>query len=57
MDITAQQFEAVLNFKAMADVQDDSVAQRYLVRSNWDVTQAVNTYVHEINAPPQPQRR
>jgi hypothetical protein len=37
-ELKEYEIEAVLNFKAITEVNDTSVAVKYLSKSNWDVT-------------------
>ena len=54
MDLSSQQLEALLNFKAISDISDDNLALHYLRQSQWDVTRAVNDYWSESSVPRYP---
>lgn len=50
--------EQVMNFMAMTECQDRSVAVRVLEQSNWDLITATNTYFADrSNPPPNPHLR
>ena len=39
----------ILNFLAMTDTSDQELAVKYLEKSNWDETEAVNKFLNNFN--------